>query len=335
MAVPTITSISPSSGTIAGGNPVVIKGTNFNNPHVTSVTFGADVATFTVNSDSEITATAPGHAAAMVTVTVTNAGGSASATYGYGTSLSLSPTQGPAGGGTVVDVYGTDLAGATSVLFGGTAARFFEQLSATHLRAVSPAGGGEVHIVVTAGGKTSAPGYFYYLPAPFASGLSPAAGPLAGGTAVTITGVNLATTNAVTFGGVPATSFTVVSNSQITAVTPAGTAAGSVVVAVTTTGGGADKLSFTYDTTPTMNTLNPNTGSTAGGDTVTITGTNLADTEAVTFGGHPARFGVIDDNTLTAVTPPGATGAVEVTVTTPGGSATNPGVFTYQAPPGG
>lgn len=32
MAVPTITSLDPSSGTTAGGQPVVITGTNFNTP---------------------------------------------------------------------------------------------------------------------------------------------------------------------------------------------------------------------------------------------------------------------------------------------------------------
>ncbi|TSB32067.1 IPT/TIG domain-containing protein [Streptomyces benahoarensis] len=306
MAVPTITGLSPSSGTTAGGNPVVITGTNFHTPAVTSVTFDGNSAVFTINSDSRITATAPTHAAgsATVTVTVTNASGSATTRYSYGSGLTLSPTQGPTGGGTIVDIYGTDLAGANAVLFGSTAARSFTQLSATHLRAVSPVGGGGVHAVVAAGGSTSSPGYFYYLPAPFASRISPTAGPLAGGTAVTITGVNLFTTNAVAFGGVPATSFAVVSDSQVTAVSPAGAVAGTVQVKVTTAGGVTVGLSFSYDNPPTVSGLSPVSGSAGGGDTVTISGTNLAHTETVAFGGIPARFGVINSNTVAAVTPP-------------------------------
>ncbi|MGC0318467.1 IPT/TIG domain-containing protein [Kitasatospora acidiphila] len=335
MAVPTITGLSPLSGTTAGGNPVVITGTNFNTPAVTSVTFDGTSATFTINSDSQITATAPTHAAGPVTATVTNASGSATAGYSYDNGLTLSPTQGPTGGGTVVDIFGTGLAGADSVLFGGTAAWSFTQLSATHLQAVSPVGGGEVHVVVMTHGNAGAPVYFYYLPTPFASGISPIAGPLAGGTAVTITGVNLSTTKAVSFGGITATSFAVLSDSQVTAVSPAAAAPGSVQVEVTTAGGVVDNLSFSYDTNPTISGLSPTSGSTNGGDTVTINGTDLAHTEAVTFGGTPAPFGVIDSNTVTAITPPSSAGLADVAVTTSGGTATDPGAFTYQAPPGG
>jgi hypothetical protein len=333
MAVPTITSITPSSGTTAGGNPVVIKGTNFNTPAVTSVTFDGNSATFTVNSDSQITATAPPHAAGLVTVTVTNTSGSATTSYTYGSGLTLSPTQGTTAGGTTVGIYGTNLGGTTAVHFGTKLATSFTQISSTQVNAVSPAGTGTVGVTVTTPGGTSAPANYFYINPPTLTSLSPSDGPQAGGTTVTINGVNLFTTTAVTFGGVAATSFTVVSNSQITAVTPAGT--GSVAVAVTTTGGVADNLSFTYDTTPTISGLTPTSGSTNGGDTVTITGTNLANTEAVTFGGTPASFGVIDDGTIAAVTPPGAAGAVDVVVTTPGGSATDPAAFTYVAPPGG
>jgi hypothetical protein len=59
MAVPTISGVSPVSGTMAGGNPVVIRGTNFTNPTVTSVSFGGNPSTFTVDLDTQITATAP------------------------------------------------------------------------------------------------------------------------------------------------------------------------------------------------------------------------------------------------------------------------------------
>ncbi len=304
MAVPTITKLSPSSGTTAGGNPVVITGTNFNTPAVTHVIFDGNNAAFTINSGTQITATAPTHAAGSATVTATNATGSATTSYSYSNGLTLSPTQGPTGGGTVVDIYGTNLAGADSVLFGGTAARSFTQLSPTHLQAVSPVGSGEVHVVVMAQGDASAPGYFYYLPAPFTSAISPTAGPLTGGTAVTITGAHLFTTNAVTFGGTPTTSFTVLSDSQITAVSPAAAAPDSVQVQVTSPGGVASNLSFTYDPTPTISSLSPTSGSTNGGDTITITGTHLAHTEAVTFAGNPSHFGIIDSNTLTAITPP-------------------------------
>ncbi|WP_308438227.1 IPT/TIG domain-containing protein [Streptomyces glebosus] len=70
-----------------------------------------------------------------------------------------------------------------------------------------------------------------------------------------------------------------------------------------------------------------------GGTPVTITGTNLTGA-TVTIGGNPAT-GVMVNATgtqLTAITPPGAAGPADVTVTTPGGSATLVGGFTYVLP---
>ncbi|MET8571462.1 IPT/TIG domain-containing protein [Streptomyces sp. NPDC004783] len=106
--------------------------------------------------------------------------------------------------------------------------------------------------------------------------------------------------------------------------------------------------------------ISPNQGSTGGGTLVTITGTNLSDTsqvlfgnkpatgitqvsptqvtavstDSVTFGGTPAPFSVINATTLSAVTPPGTAGAVDVVVTNPAGSDTATGAFTYVAGPG-
>ncbi|WP_161495018.1 autotransporter domain-containing protein [Caulobacter sp. BP25] len=71
---PTVTGISPTSGTTAGGTSVVITGTNFTG--ATAVSFGATAASgFTVNSATQITATSPAGAAGVVDVTVTTPSG--------------------------------------------------------------------------------------------------------------------------------------------------------------------------------------------------------------------------------------------------------------------
>ncbi len=94
-------------------------------------------------------------------------------------------------------------------------------------------------------------------PTPTIVGLSPASGSSAGGDAVTITGTNFTGATAVTFGGVPATSFTVDSATQITATAPAGTV-GTAEVRVTTPdgtsadAGGADDFTYTVPVVPTM-----------------------------------------------------------------------------------
>jgi len=71
---PAITSISPSSGTTSGGTSVTVTGTGFTG--ATAVKFGTTNATsYTVNSDTSITATSPSHAAQVVDITVTNSNG--------------------------------------------------------------------------------------------------------------------------------------------------------------------------------------------------------------------------------------------------------------------
>ena len=84
---------------------------------------------------------------------------------------------------------------------------------------------------------------------------------------------------------------------------------------------------------PTVTSVSPNTGSTAGGTSVTITGTNFAPTVTVTFGGVAAtNVVVVSATTITARTPPGAAGPVDVVVTNVGcASGTLPGGFTYSA----
>jgi hypothetical protein len=67
------------------------------------------------------------------------------------------------------------------------------------------------------------------------TGISPASGPAAGGNTVTITGTDFTGASTVNFGSAPATSFTVNSDTQITASVPAGTA-GTVDVLVSAPG---------------------------------------------------------------------------------------------------
>ena len=82
---------------------------------------------------------------------------------------------------------------------------------------------------------------------------------------------------------------------------------------------------------PTVGTVTPNTGPTAGGSLITIRGTGFAPGATVTVGGVPATgVTVVDAMTITATTPPGAVGSVPVVVTNPNGRAgTLPNGFTY------
>jgi large repetitive protein len=95
----------------------------------------------------------------------------------------------------------------------------------------------------------------------------------------------------------------------------------------TSTGG------FTYYEEPTITGggIAPHVGPVTGGTRVTISGTNFTGTTSVTFGGTAANLAAcsVSTTTITCSTPAHAAGVVDVIVTTPGGSATSTGGFTY------
>ncbi len=88
-------------------------------------------------------------------------------------------------------------------------------------------------------------------------------------------------------------------------------------------------------TAPTITLIRPNSGSTAGGTAVTITGTNFRAGASVTFGGSAATsVTVVNATTITAVTPARATGRVNVAVTNSDAtSATLANGYFYAPPP--
>src|SRR5207249_8393866 len=105
----------------------------------------------------------------------------------------------------------------------------------------------------------------------------------------------------------------VVSATQITATTPAH-AAGAVNVVVTNpdTQSGSLTNGFTYVAAPTVTTVSPSSGPTAGGTGVTITGTNFATGATDTLGGAGATNVVVVSATqITATTPAHAAGGVD------------------------
>src|SRR5438876_2913120 len=83
-----------------------------------------------------------------------------------------------------------------------------------------------------------------------------------------------------------------------------------------------------------MTSIAPSSGPTAGGQSgVVITGTNLSGATSVTFGGSAATITGTSSTTVTVTTPAHAAGAVDVVVTTSGGTATSSGGYTYTAAP--
>jgi hypothetical protein len=84
---------------------------------------------------------------------------------------------------------------------------------------------------------------------------------------------------------------------------------------------------------PSGISVSPNVGTNAGGTAVTISGSGFTNTTSVTFGGNAASsVVVVNDSTITAVTPSNANGAVNVVVSRSCDSTSGTGTnsFTFE-----
>jgi len=181
---------------------------------------------------------------------------------------------------------------------------------------------------VTAPGGTSAasaPDRFTYTGArPKITHITPAFGPTAGGTLVHVSGTGFTGATKVVFGGAAAPSFTELSSTQLTAVSPA-VAPGVHNIYVITPGGTSASVwadLFTYVARPVVTHISPSSGPHAGGTTVTITGTGFTGATKVLFSGTAAtHVTVVSSTKITARSPAESAGVRNVLVITPGGTS--------------
>jgi len=164
---PTVTSVSPDKGIVAGGTDVTITGTNF--VDVSTVLFGADgVLSFSVIGETEIHAQTPVHAAGSVTIRVDTAYGTVTsgALYRYvdpPAVTGVSPIQGTVFGGTDVTITGTSFVDVTTVKFGDDVGTDLTWISETQIHAKTPAhAAGSVTISVTTAYGTGTSGTALY-----------------------------------------------------------------------------------------------------------------------------------------------------------------------------
>ncbi|MDQ0956271.1 hypothetical protein QFZ66_000149 [Streptomyces sp. B4I13] len=244
----------------------------------------------------------------------------------------VSPSQGPTTGGNTVTITGVGLTGATAVRFGTTPAASYTVNSSTQITAVVPAhsaGSAAVTVVSPTGTSNSVTYTFVTAVLATITAVTPSNGSTSGGTTVALTGTGLTGATAVTFDSTPASSFTVNSATLITAVTPAGKV-GAAEVAVTTPSGQSATSPgayFFYAAPPQLHSATATAGPTAGGLTVTLTGSNLLNASAVLFGLNTAIYTAVSDTQINATVPAGS-GTAPITVITPGGTS-NPLPFAY------
>jgi hypothetical protein len=237
---------------------------------------------------------------------------------------SFTPAVGATGGKTPVQIFGAGFTGASAVKFGSTAAASFTVKADNEIDAVAPAGSGSATIsVVTSAGTLSSATKFVYQAPPAVTSLDETSGASSGIATTFIIGSNFTGATAVTLGGVPVTNFKLITANEI-AVTANSPGAMTADFQVTTPAGTSAKSSadtWTGHNPATATTASPDSGPGAGGNQVTITGTNFVAglTEvAVDGAGPPLPATVTSSTTLTVTLPAHADGSVTLYVYTPG-----------------
>ncbi|HZV01879.1 MAG TPA: IPT/TIG domain-containing protein [Planctomycetota bacterium] len=168
---------------------------------------------------------------------------------------------------------------------------------------------------------------------PYITGVSPNAGPVAGGTSITVSGTNFAVTTLVFIDGVGCTNIAIAGSGSITATTPAGKGTGGTTVTVLNSDGQRAKLhdGFYYETGAnpvTVSSISPTSGS--AGTSVTITGANFEANCTVAFGSADATNVSVQSSTQLTCDAPSGSGVVTITITNPdGGTGSLSSAFTF------
>ena len=350
-----VAGISPPSGT--AGQLVHVTGGAFD-PNGTALFGGIPAGSYTWVHSGYVMLTAPAGGSGSVTITIQNSSGGTAVsptqftftgttgtTTGGLSISSVSPNSTSAGSS--IAISGSGFVNGATVHLGGFLASNVVVVSPNLITAIAPTGpvGATTLLVTNPGGAaTTFTGLSYdgigttnVGGQPSVGGVSPTIGSSAGGTTVSISGSGFVSPMIVTFGGIPATSVTVVNSNLITAVTPPNSV-GVVSVLVSSPSGavGGMNAGFTYELAwPRVTAISPSTGALAGGTTLTITGTGFSPGATVTINGVAApTVSAVSPTQIVVTTPPGPSGNATILVTNPGGAISGlASAFAYSANP--
>ncbi|WP_435925839.1 IPT/TIG domain-containing protein [Paenibacillus sp. DYY-L-2] len=344
---PTITSVTPNTGSASGNNYVYIKGENYQ-PGV-KVWFGnTEVKSVSLLDATQIRVLAPStNVLGSVDVKVVNPDGQlATLANGYTyqetpiTITGISPAKGTTAGGQLVYVYGTNFKSDMTLRINGQVVSFeFLDVSSIRFRTPAASASGTVPVELTSAGGSQAATSFTYeappaLPAPTIASITPNHGPLAGGGLVYVYGSNFRDGITATWGGAPL-AITYLDAGTIRFRVPASSTSGPVELKLTNSDNQSVTTTYTYDAppviVPTLTSISPTSGPIGGNNLIYLYGTNFQAGAKVTIGTTTLDATVLDSGTIRfrapAVTAPAS---VTVTVTNPDGKVSNSLNYQYQ-----
>ena len=186
-------------------------------------------------------------------------------------------------------------------------------------------------------------GGFLAIAEPRIDSVFPESGSSAGGTRVSINGESFASGVTVTIDGVTQTDLTVESTTRVVLHTTAGTVGGPYVLTLENPGGerASSAFSFVAQEDPVLQAVDPASGTAAGGETVTLTGSGFVPGMRVVFGAESttgqggreaSEVRYLDSDRVEVVTPNSGAGmmAVLVSDTSTGQASVLEGAFTFE-----
>ena len=358
---PHLLAVSPGFAPLRGGTSVVVTGSGF--LPTDTIQFDTSNAGVKVLDDTALFAVVPQHAGGLVNVSLLRGGVTQDtlvgvfeyrANYEPGpppSITSLQPPTGPTSGGTVLWLTGANIVSGAQVFFGGNAAIKVLLADSGHAVVTAPpgiAGNADVTIINPDGQSTALLRGFAYVSdallqgfAPRLTSATPSQGPESSPTVDILTGRNFVQGELVIVGAALGSGVKLLSPSILSTTFPP-QPAGQVDLSVTNPDGRSSTVTngFTYLPRPGISDQQgviPGTGPTAGGTHVTVAGSGFLPGATLTFARTPATsVQVQSGNVLTAVTPAGLAGPVDVQLINPDGqTALAPGAFLFVPPPAG
>ncbi|CAF3592631.1 unnamed protein product [Rotaria sordida] len=318
-SIATISNVSPTSGSTYGGVLLTINGNGF--ARLSSniqVTIGSSTCSIVETTPGQVQCIVPtqGSNTSPATIHVISNGvtfpGSFTFTYNSGvtpTITSIIPTSGTAG--QTLTISGSNfVSGQTSVSIGGTTCTIVSVSSSSITCTISssPAGSQPVIVSVSSVGKSNSNIQFQYTLQ--VNSISPSRGSYGGGQLVTVNGDGFNTSSiSVTICSQSCQSISVLSNTQLTCVTPSASysATDQSCSLTVTVGSLSQNITYVYQSslTATITSISPTRGGTGGGTSLAITGTNFptsSNSVTVSIAGVSCSIQTVSSTSITCLT---------------------------------
>jgi hypothetical protein len=248
-----------------GGTYVTIYGTSLTSALQVTIG-GVSCSSVSLVSDTILVCLTGAHVAGAVDVVVTNSEDvgvtlASSFTYSNPVITSVLSSYGPTVGGTYVDIIGDYFSSSPTATLAGISCATVEFISSKKIRCTSGPSplatviAGPVIVTNSDGQIASRAGVNFSYQVPRVDSFSPTSGPQAGGSTITIRGINFGTDSGTTvsIGGFSCGNVSVVSSTTLTCTTAVGVVGTSYTVIVTNSDGSvsaASTNSFSYTSTP-------------------------------------------------------------------------------------